>query len=61
MLTQTLRDLEEYRLVERRDFGQSPPSVEYALTPIRESLAKALQALDGWVRENAYVATNREY
>lgn len=57
MLTKTLRDLEEYRLVERRDFDESPPRVEYALTPLGESMADALQALDGWVRENAYAAT----
>lgn len=58
MLTQTLRDLEEHRLVVRRDFDESPPKVEYALTALGESLANALQGLDTWVRENAYGAAN---
>lgn len=59
MLTQTLRDLEDYRLVERRDFGEVPPKVEYTLTPLGKSLAEQLKALDAWVRENAYAARSR--
>jgi DNA-binding HxlR family transcriptional regulator len=58
MLTQTLRDLEAHHLVHRHDFGEVPPKVEYALTPLGESLAERLQALDEWVRANAYVATS---
>lgn len=56
MLTQTLRDLEAHRLVERRDHRGVPPNVEYALTPLGQSLAVALDSLDAWVRENAYAA-----
>ena len=52
MLTQTLRHLEKYNLVERRDFGEVPPKVEYALTPLGESLATRLETLDAWLREN---------
>ena len=52
MLTQTLRHLEKYSLVERRDFGEVPPKVEYALTALGESLAKRLETLDEWLREN---------
>jgi DNA-binding HxlR family transcriptional regulator len=52
MLTQTLRDLEERRIVERRDFGEVPPRVEYELTPLGRSLARAVRALDEWVMDN---------
>ena len=54
VLTRTLRELEAYGLVDRRDYGEVPPKVEYALTPLGQSLAVALASLDAWVRENAY-------
>jgi DNA-binding HxlR family transcriptional regulator len=49
MLTQTLRDLERHRLIARRDYAEVPPRVEYALTPLGDSLAKTIGALDDWV------------
>jgi DNA-binding HxlR family transcriptional regulator len=54
MLTQTLRDLERSRLVTRRDFGEIPPRVEYALTPLGNSLAKAITTFDDWVIRHYY-------
>jgi DNA-binding HxlR family transcriptional regulator len=48
-----LRDMESDRLVERRDFGGSPPHVEYVLTergrllmPLLDALQKLGEALD---------------
>jgi len=52
MLTQTLRDLETHGLVDRIDHHEVPPRVEYALTPLGESLAKLVRRLDDWVIEN---------
>ena len=52
MLTQTLRDLERHGLIARRDYAEVPPRVEYALTPLGESLAKTIVALDDWVIRN---------
>lgn len=49
MLTQTLRELERHRLIARRDYAEVPPRVEYALTPLGDSLAKTIGALDDWV------------
>jgi DNA-binding HxlR family transcriptional regulator len=54
MLTQTLRDLERHGLVERRDFAEVPPRVEYALTPLGDSLAKTIVSLDDWVIRHYY-------
>ncbi|HMH18640.1 MAG TPA: helix-turn-helix domain-containing protein [Burkholderiales bacterium] len=54
MLTQTLRDLQRHGLVARRDFLEVPPRVEYALTPLGDSLAKTIASLDDWVIRHYY-------
>jgi len=54
MLTQTLRDLERHGLVARRDYLEVPPRVEYALTPLGDSLAKTIASLDDWVIRHYY-------
>jgi DNA-binding HxlR family transcriptional regulator len=58
MLTQTLRSLEERRIVTRHDFKEIPPRVEYGLTPLGRSLARALTGLDKWVAENYHLTTS---
>lgn len=54
VLTQTLRGLERRGLVDRRDTHELPRKVEYALTPLGESLAQALEPLDAWVVAHAF-------
>lgn len=49
MLTQTLRHLERSGLIVRHDFGEVPPRVEYALSPLGASLATVFAEIDGWV------------
>jgi len=48
MLTRTLRTLESDGLVSRTVFPSVPPSVEYRLTPLGESLLVPLSALADW-------------
>jgi DNA-binding HxlR family transcriptional regulator len=48
MLTQTLRDLERDGLIARRVFPTKPPSVEYRLTELGESLLAPLVGLIAW-------------
>lgn len=48
MLTQTLRDLECNGLVERAVFPDTPPRVEYGLTPLGRTLVEALTVLRDW-------------
>ena len=48
MLTQTLRDLERDGLIARKVFPTKPPSVEYRLTPLGESLLVPVSALVSW-------------
>ena len=48
MLTQTLRDLERDGLLSRHVFPTSPPSVEYRLTPLGQSLLDPIAYLVAW-------------
>lgn len=52
MLTVTLRGLEQDGLVRRQVFDTRPPSVEYSLTPLGESLLAHLSSLVGWAVEH---------
>ena len=48
VLTETLRALEGDGLVSRRAFDESPPRVEYALTPLGRSLLEPIAAMRAW-------------
>lgn len=48
MLTQTLRGLERDGLIRRTLYAEVPPRVEYALTPLGESLGGLVTALQHW-------------
>jgi DNA-binding HxlR family transcriptional regulator len=47
-LAKQLREMEADGLVERRDYGEIPPRVDYRLTPLGRSLEPILQAMDSW-------------
>ncbi len=49
MLTRTLRTLERDGIVSRTVFPESPPRVEYALTPLGHTLIEPLAGLHCWV------------
>lgn len=52
MLTLTLRGLERDGIVTRTVEPTTPPSVEYALTPLGRSLLKPIRALAAWAEQN---------
>lgn len=52
VLTQTLRKLERYGLVERQVLSEMPPSVEYSLSSLGETLIEPLLAIASWSREH---------
>ncbi len=52
MLTQTLRQLEDDGLVNRRVYPEVPPRTEYELTPLGETLREPLSALCRWAEEH---------
>ncbi len=60
MLTRTLRGLETDGLVHREVFPTVPPSVEYSLTRLGETLLVPLSALADWaVEHRPEIATAR--
>lgn len=52
MLTQTLRDLQRDGLVSRHVYATVPPSVEYRLTPLGQSLLEPLSHLIQWAEDH---------
>lgn len=47
-LIRQLKEMEADGLIERRDFGEIPPRVEYRLTPLGRSLEPVLLAMQDW-------------
>jgi DNA-binding HxlR family transcriptional regulator len=52
MLTQTLRSLERDGLVLRTVYPVVPPKVEYALTPLGETLIEPLTTISAWAERH---------
>ncbi|EWM14373.1 helix-turn-helix domain-containing protein [Kutzneria sp. 744] len=52
VLTQNLRSLERDGLITRKVYPTTPPSVEYALTPLGASISTHLIALNNWTSAN---------
>jgi DNA-binding HxlR family transcriptional regulator len=48
VLTQTLRDLERDGLITRHVFPTKPPSVEYCLSPLGQSLLDPMASFIDW-------------
>ncbi|WP_018609148.1 winged helix-turn-helix transcriptional regulator [Uliginosibacterium gangwonense] len=62
MLTQSLRELERDGLIERRVYPTKPPSVEYRLSSLGESIMVPLLGLVEWAeRHHADIRQARVY
>jgi len=48
VLTESLRSMEADGLILRTEYRESPPRVEYSLTPLGESLRPVLGAMQAW-------------
>ena len=58
MLTEQLRELEAHGLVTRTIYAEVPPRVEYAATPLGESLRPVITAMGDWGRIHGHKMTN---
>jgi DNA-binding HxlR family transcriptional regulator len=57
MLIQQLKELQRDGVVDRTDYGEIPPRVDYSLTPFGKSLARTLAPLCAWgERHSATIA-----
>jgi DNA-binding HxlR family transcriptional regulator len=52
VLTETLRSLEVDGLINRHEYAENPPRVEYALTPLGHSLLVPLRAVRLWAEQH---------
>jgi DNA-binding HxlR family transcriptional regulator len=52
MLTQTLRNLEDWGVVKRTVYDVVPPHVEYSLTSLGEKMVEPIALVHGWAQEN---------
>lgn len=52
VLTEQLKELENDGLVNRKQFKEIPPRVEYTLTPLGESLSPVLTEIAQWGKKN---------
>jgi DNA-binding HxlR family transcriptional regulator len=52
MLTQTLREMERDRLIDRKIYPVVPPMVEYSLTPMGQLFIEPIEMLYAWGAKN---------
>lgn len=55
-LSRTLKEMEAGGLVIRRDYGEIPPRVDYALTARGRSLEPVLRAMERWAQAHGEAA-----
>lgn len=60
MLTQQLRHLEKYGIVNRKVYPKVPPVVEYSLTEIAQKLIPLLKELNSWSEEYLELRNNKK-
>lgn len=57
MLSRSLEELEQNKIINRKQYNEIPPKVEYSLTDLGKAIDPALQALGNW-GSKAYVQNN---
>lgn len=59
MLSKSLEELEQHNIVNRQQYNEIPPKVEYSLTALGKAIDPALQALGNWGSQ-AYTLNNKK-
>ena len=50
-LSKRLKELEKEKLIEKKQFNEIPPRVEYSLTKSGEDLIKCFKSLNDWAKK----------
>mgnify|MGYP005789363141 FL=1 len=58
MLSKSLGELEKNQIVNRQQYNEIPPKVEYSLTSLGKAIDPALQALGNWGTQ-AYIQNSK--
>ncbi|QSE96345.1 winged helix-turn-helix transcriptional regulator [Fulvivirga lutea] len=58
VLTEQLKQLEKDNLINRKQFNEIPPRVEYELTGLGKSLGQILHSMAEWGKEHVLATTN---
>ncbi|MGN6671524.1 MAG: winged helix-turn-helix transcriptional regulator [Candidatus Nucleicultricaceae bacterium] len=58
-LSKTLKEMEADGLIQRHDFKEIPPRVEYTLTPLGKTLEPVLTAMNAWGEQHLKTAPHR--
>ncbi|HWJ37859.1 MAG TPA: helix-turn-helix domain-containing protein [Sphingomicrobium sp.] len=51
-LSKALKEMEDEKLLVRKDYGEIPPRVDYRLTELGQSLRPVLKAMEAWANAN---------
>ncbi len=60
VLVRQLKELERDGVVQRKDYGETPPRVEYSLTPYGETVQPVLERIADWGRVHLKRSSMRE-
>ena len=52
ILSQQLKELEEFKMIERKEYQEVPPKVEYVLTQKGKSIMPILESMHEWGQNN---------
>ncbi|MEG0773446.1 helix-turn-helix domain-containing protein [Clostridium sp.] len=58
MLSQSLKEMEGYGLINRQQFMEIPPRVEYSLSEVGKDLIPALESLAKWGKQMKNISMN---
>ena len=48
MLSKSLEEMERCKIVDRKQYNEIPPRVEYALSPLGESMRPIIKSMESW-------------